>query len=208
MVGAVAAVLLLALYGALSFRLNAASDPVFAQLHGLKVSRQAVVVRPPEPAVPAIVAQAPPKRPLRLRELLAPEIRQQLVDLKESPDRVTVIVRGDSLFRSGSAELAAAYVGLFQRIGEALDEVPGKVLVTGHTDNVPIRSVRFPSNWHLSQERALAVQKVVAERIQAKGRLTAEGRADTEPLAPNDNPTNRARNRRVEVTLLTAGGGA
>lgn len=207
-VGAVAAVLLLALYGALSFRLNAASDPVFAQLHGLKVSRQAVVVRPPEPAVPAIVAQAPPKRPLRLRELLAPEIRQQLVDLKESPDRVTVIVRGDSLFRSGSAELAAAYVGLFQRIGEALDEVPGKVLVTGHTDNVPIRSVRFPSNWHLSQERALAVQKVVAERIQAKGRLTAEGRADTEPLAPNDNPTNRARNRRVEVTLLTAGGGA
>jgi type VI secretion system peptidoglycan-associated protein len=208
-VAAVAAVLLLGLYVALSFSLNAASDPVFAQLHGLKVSRQAAVVRPPEPATPAIATPAPaPKRPLRLRELLAPEIQQQLVDLKESPDRVTVIVRGDSLFRSGSAELAPAYAGLFQRVGEALDEVPGKVVVTDHTDNVPIRSVRFPSNWHLSQERALAVQKVVAERIQAKGRLTAEGRADTEPLSPNDSPANRARNRRVEVTLLTTGGGA
>ncbi len=207
-VAAVAAVLLLALYVVLSFSLNAASDPVFAQLHGLKVSRQAAVVRPPEPAAaPVVVAPAPPKRPLRLRELLAPEIQQQLVDLKESPDRVTVIVRGDSLFRSGSAELAPAYFGLFQRIGEALDEVPGKVVVTGHTDNVPIRSVRFPSNWHLSQERALAVQKVVAERVQAKGRLTAEGRADTEPLAPNDSPANRARNRRVEVMLLSGGGG-
>ncbi len=177
-VAAVAAVLLLGLYVLLSFSLNAASDPVFAQLHGLKVSRQAAVVRPPEPAA-----------------------------LKESPDRVTVIVRGDSLFRSGSAELAPAYVGLFLRIGEALDEVAGKVVITGHTDNVPIRSVRFPSNWHLSQERALAVQKVVAERLQAKGRLTAEGRADTEPLAPNDSPVNRARNRRVEVMLLSGGGG-
>jgi len=210
-VGAVAGVLLLGLYVGLSFRLNAASDPVFTQLHGLKVSQKAALVRPKEPAPsPPVVTPPPekPRKPLRLRELLAPEIEQQLVDLKEGPDRVTVIVRGDNLFRSGSGELASAYVNLFQRIGEALDEVPGKILITGHTDNVPIRSVRFPSNWHLSQERALAVRRVLAERIQAQGRLSAEGRADTEPLAPNDSPANRARNRRVEVTLLTTGGGA
>lgn len=205
-VGAVAGVLLLGLYVGLSFRLNAASDPVFSQLHGLRVSQKAAVVRPLEPAPPPVVS-APARQPLRLRELLAPEIAQGLVALKEAPDRVTVVVRGDSLFRSGSAELAAAYVSLFHRIGEALEEVPGRILVTGHTDNVPIRSVRFPSNWHLSQERALAVQRVLAERIEAAGRLRAEGRADTEPLAPNDSPANRARNRRVEVTLLTAGGG-
>jgi type VI secretion system protein ImpK len=183
---------------------------VFTELHGLKVSQKAVVARPQEPApAPAVAPPAEkPRKPLRLRELLAPEIKQQLVELKEAPDRVTVVVRGDSLFGSGRAELAPAYLGLFQRIGEALDEVPGKILVTGHTDNVPIRSVRFPSNWHLSQERALAVQRVLAGQIQAQGRLTAEGRSDTEPLVPNDSPANRARNRRVEVTLLTAGGGA
>jgi type VI secretion system protein ImpK len=93
-------------------------------------------------------------------------------------------------------------VDLFRRIGEALDEVQGKILVTGHTDNVPVRSLRFPSNWHLSQERALSVMQVVGERVKAKGRLEAQGRADTEPRAPNDTPTNRARNRRVEVNLV------
>jgi type VI secretion system protein ImpK len=211
-VGALAGVLLLALYVGLSFSLNAASDPVFSQLHAVRVTRKAVEVRPPPPP-PAAVASAPaprpappPKRVPGLRELLEPEIKQQLVDLEESPDRVTVIVRGDSLFRSGSAQLEPAYVDLFRRIGEALDAVQGKILVTGHTDNVPIRSVRFPSNWHLSQERALAVMRVISGQVKAKGRIEAEGRADTEPLAPNDTPVNRARNRRVEVTLLAAPG--
>jgi len=208
-VGAVAAVLLAGLYAGLSFRLNAASDPVFAELHGLRVSQKASLIRPSEPAPAAPVVAAPaPRRPLRLRQLLEPEIRQQLVDLKEAPDRVTVLVRGDKLFRSGSAELEGAYAGLFQRIGEALNEVSGKITVSGHTDNVPIRSMRHPSNWHLSQERALAVQRVLSERIEAKGRLHAEGRGDTEPLVPNDSPSNRARNRRVEITLLPGGGGS
>ena len=135
------------------------------------------------------------------------DIKAGLVAVSDEVDRSVITVRGDGLFEAGSAALVPQREALMARIAEALGNVPGSVLVTGHTDNVPIRSVRFPSNWHLSQERALAVQKVVAERIQAKGRLSAEGRADTEPLAPNDSPTNRARNRRVEVTLLTAGGG-
>ena len=208
-VGAVAAVLLLGLFVALSFSLNAASDPVFNQLHGIRAKVKPPEARPapPPPAVAAAAPSAPPKTPPpkrvpRLRELLEPEIRQRLVELEESPDRVTIVVVGDSLFRSGSARLEGAYVDLFRRIGEALDEVSGKILVTGHTDNVPVRSVRFPSNWHLSQERALSVMRVVSERVKAKGRVEAEGRADTEPRAPNDTPANRARNRRVEVNLV------
>jgi len=82
--------------------------------------------------------------------------------------------------------------------------VSGTVLVTGYTDNVPIRTVRFPSNYELSQARADAVRRIIDERLQAKNRTRAEGRADSDPLAPNDSAENRSRNRRVEVTLLVA----
>lgn len=207
-VGAVAAVLLLGLFVVLSFRLNAASDPVFSQLHAIRAKVAPPEARPPPPAPPPVAAVSPPPKPAlpkrvpRLHELLAPEIRQHLVELEESPDRVKIIVVGDTLFRSGSARLESAHLDLFRRIGEALDEVSGKILVTGHTDNVPVRSLRFPSNWHLSQERALSVMQVVGERVKAKGRLESEGRADTEPRVPNDSAANRARNRRVEVILV------
>ena len=213
-VGAVAAILLLGLFVVLSFSLNAASDPVFSQLHGVRAKPRPVEAKPPPPAPVAVAPAAPvpkaapPQRMPRLRELLEPEIRQRLVELEEAPDRVTVIVLGDTLFRSGSGKLEPGYVDLFRRIGEALDEVPGKILITGHTDNVPVRSLRFPSNWHLSQERALSVMQVVGARVQAKARLEAEGRADSEPRAPNDTPANRARNRRVEVNLLLPAAGS
>jgi len=184
-----------------------------AERHGMILEHEKKVVEHKPPPVQVVVVTPtpppkapPPKRVPRLRELLEPEIRARLVELEESPDRVTVIVLGDTLFRSASAKLEPGYVDLFRRIGEALDEVSGKILVTGHTDNVPIRSLRFPSNWHLSQERALSVMQVVAERVKAKGRLEAEGRADTEPRVPNDTQANRARNRRVEVVLVMPAG--
>ncbi|MGZ8266821.1 MAG: OmpA family protein, partial [Burkholderiales bacterium] len=100
--------------------------------------------------------------------------------------------------------ISNAYEPLLVRIGDELNRVPGAVRITGHTDNQPIRSVRFPSNWHLSQERARSVAHMVGARLSEPGRVNAEGRADSEPIAPNDSPANRARNRRVEITLLVA----
>ena len=79
------------------------------------------------------------------------------------------------------------------------------MLVTGHTDNQPIRSLRFPSNWHLSQSRAEAFRNLLAERVEI-GRLRAEGRADAEAVADNATPAGRAKNRRVEVTLMVQDG--
>lgn len=81
--------------------------------------------------------------------------------------------------------------------------MPGQVLITGHTDNQPIRSLRFPSNWHLSKDRAASAKAVLAGFVQSN-RLTAEGRADTEPVADNNSVEGRSRNRRVEITLLAA----
>jgi type VI secretion system protein ImpK len=89
------------------------------------------------------------------------------------------------------------------RIAEALAKISGAVLVTGHTDNVPLRTARFPSNWHLSEERARSVRDLLVARGVQPERIKAEGRADGEPIASNDTPANRALNRRVEITLLT-----
>jgi type VI secretion system protein ImpK len=86
-----------------------------------------------------------------------------------------------------------------------LKDVPGNVVVAGHTDNQRLISARFPSNWHLSQARAEVVRNMLAARAGSPGRFTAEGRGDTEPIAPNDSPANRAKNRRVDITVLAPG---
>jgi type VI secretion system protein ImpK len=83
--------------------------------------------------------------------------------------------------------------------------VPGNVVVAGHTDNQRLLSARFPSNWHLSQARADAVKDMLAARTGTPARFTAEGRGDTEPIAPNDSAINRAKNRRVDITILAPG---
>jgi len=93
-----------------------------------------------------------------------------------------------------------------ERIGQALLQVPGPVLVVGHTDNVPMRSLRFSSNWDLSRQRAASVAELLASITDASGRFQAEGRADTEPLVPNDSAANRARNRRVEIIVFKEAG--
>jgi len=111
-------------------------------------------------------------------------------------------------FKSGSATVNTAYHPLLERIAEALKTEPGHVQVTGHSDNIPIHTLRFPSNWHLSQARAEAVAELLAAATGTPGRFTAEGRADAEPVADNRTPEGRARNRRVEITLLAQTGGS
>ena len=113
-------------------------------------------------------------------------------------------MRGDSFFAPGNGEVSSSALPVLRRIAQALAEVPGPVLITGHSDNQPIRSVRYPSNWHLSQARAQSVRDVIAVHVPGS-RLRSEGRADAEPVAPNDSSANRAKNRRVEITLITAG---
>ena len=95
-----------------------------------------------------------------------------------------------------------------KRIAEALKQVPGGIAVTGHTDNIRIRTASFPSNWHLSEERAKTVREILVGNGLPTERVRAEGRADGEPVAPNDTPANRALNRRVEITLFVARGAA
>ena len=88
------------------------------------------------------------------------------------------------------------------RLSEALSDEPGKVIVVGHSDNVPIRSARFPSNMALSLARAKSVMARMANELTNPDRLSAEGRADKEPIADNATREGRAKNRRIEVLLV------
>lgn len=193
---------------AFSALLNMRSDPVFAALQA---------IRPPMPAVPAMPGASAPVPPAaaatplpaapRLRGFLEPDIAAGLVSVQETVDKSIVTIRGDGLFEPGSAQIAKQVLPLLGRIGAALREHPGMVLVDGHTDSQPIRSVRFPSNYHLSRERADGVGRILASAIGAQ-RIRTDGKADSEPVAGNDTPAGRARNRRVTITLLHGQGGA
>ena len=102
----------------------------------------------------------------------------------EDADKTTVRIRGDGLFDSGSANVKPAFLPLLAQIGKELNTVQGRVLVTGHSDSVPIHTPQFPSNWHLSKARADSVVRLLAAVSDKPGCFIGEGRADTEPVAP------------------------
>lgn len=189
-VAAATALVLAIVFVALRLSINARTDPTFSTL-------QALDVKAPPPAPPPLPAEKP-----RLAGLLAPDIQAGLVEVRDFVDRSVIVIRGDGFFEPGSADVADRVKPLLGRIAEALKQLPGPVLITGHTDNQPIRSVRYPSNWHLSQERADSVKALLGATLPAQ-RLKAEGRADSESVDSNATPAGRAKNRRVEITLAT-----
>jgi type VI secretion system protein ImpK len=191
---ALSLLLLVAYYLGLSLSLGSRSDPVFGQIQGLRLT-------------PPVVAAALPAAKPRLAQFLEPDIKAGLVAVRDEIDRSVVTIRGDGTFAPGSATLLAQREALMTRVADALAQVSGNILVTGHTDSQPIaRSARFPSNWHLSEERAKSVRELLVARKVAPERIRAEGRADAEPLVANDTANNRAMNRRVEITLLVGRG--
>lgn len=205
-VAAVATALLLLAYALFSWLLNSASNPVFAAMTGIRDETVAMVRRGGETAAP--IAIKPQVLAARnqfldgLRKFLAPQIQQGLVDVIDSNGKTTIRIRGDGLFDSGSANIKSASLPLLTQIGQQLNTVQGKVLVTGHSDNVPINTLQFPSNWHLSKARADSVVKLLAAVNNNPSRFTGDGRADTEPVTPNNTPQGRAQNRRVDIILL------
>lgn len=190
------AILLVLLFG-LRMKLAAEAEPVFRNLHALGDVPVQTIDRPAQQ--PRIV-----ERP-RLAGFLAEEIRAGKVAVEDAVDRSVVTIRGDQLFASGSASIADDFQPLLLRIAEAIRKVNGQVLVTGHSDNRPIATLRYPSNWKLSQDRAQQVMDVLAAKTGQPARFRAEGRSDTEAKASNDTAEGRARNRRVEITVFAEG---
>jgi type VI secretion system protein ImpK len=154
-------------------------------------------------------AVPPPPRPIKgptLKQLLAPEEAAGLLLVTEEGARTTITFEGSELFRSGSADVDPSYQDTLDRVAAALNKVPGRVMVVGHTDDQPIRSLRFSDNIELSRERAVSVANDLKRTIDNAARLTWRGVGSSQPLyRPESDPANRARNRRVEIIHLSEG---
>ena len=138
----------------------------------------------------------------RLVDQLAPQIATDQIKVQYDSHKVTIRFSEDATFPSGSAKLKADMKPIIDRIVEVLARCPGQIEVDGYTDNRPIVSSRYRSNWDLSAARAVSVvhELVLNRKIDAED-VTAAGHAETHPLAPNTTAANRALNRRVEINV-------
>jgi len=130
-------------------------------------------------------------------------VQQNLVVVRRTDFWIEVEIKTDLLFPSGSAQLAPNAVDVIQRLGGALSDFPNPIRVEGHTDNRPIKTVAFYSNWELSAARAGSVVRVLQARGVAPGRLAVIGYGDQRPVQSNDTEQGRNANRRVVVVILS-----
>lgn len=189
----VVAAALLGCYMYLNYQINSYSDQVHRQLNSLVQWQQDA----PQPATAKARQDA-----IRLQQLLQTEIRRELLHVIELPDRVRIRVGLDQLFSPGSTGINEGFQPIAVKIARALEGTEGRILVSGYTDDLPIFTSKYPSNWHLSLARANAMSDALASGADLRGRLWPEGHGDANPIAPNDSAANRALNRRVEIDLL------
>ncbi len=190
------------IYVLFSFSLSGDAGVAYAQLAALPPRGAIHVVRtapaPPPPPPPVVASAATPE----LRKFLAPEVKKGEVQVFEDAQSITVRLINNQMFPSGSATLNPSYLPLLQKIGGALRTQPGAIVVNGYTDNQPIHTVQFPSNWQLSQSRAAAVANVLRAALPNPTRVRAEGKGDAAPIASNATPAGRAQNRRTEIVVM------
>lgn len=141
-----------------------------------------------------------------LSPYLKNEIANGLIQVTEIPGKTTITILGDELFASGSDKIEDRFFPVLATVSQALNNVKGQVIVSGYTDDQPINSATYPSNWHLSQGRADAVKAILLNYIKDETRVRSEGKGADNPVAPNDSVANRAKNRRVEITVYIESG--
>ncbi len=147
---------------------------------------------------------AAPRAGPTLKQLLARDEAAGALVVEEQGGRTVVTLPGATLFASGSATVNAAYEPVLQRVAAAVGQVPGRVLVVGHTDDQPLRSFRYSDNVDLSRERAVSVVRILQTVAANAGRITWNGAGSSEPRhVPASDPANRALNRRVEIVHVT-----
>jgi type VI secretion system protein ImpK len=142
----------------------------------------------------------PPPVPSRLKQLLAAQEQAGELGVEEFGRRTVVTLKVPELFSSGSTQVVPGQVPLFTAIGRALEAVPGRIMIVGHTDDQPLRSFRYADNFELSRERAMAVAQLLKPSLSNFSRVEWTGLGATQPrYLPVTSPENRARNRRVEI---------
>lgn len=161
---------------------------------------------PTEQAVQDAIQEQMDANLAEILEVLEPAITDGRINVSEDQRRIVIRVEEKGSFPSGSAQLTWEFEGLLLDMAEVLADMPGDLAVEGHTDNIPIRTERFFSNWDLSAARAAAVANVLLARDQVSPeRLRVTGLADTRPRVANTTADNRAKNRRVEIIIDLSG---
>jgi chemotaxis protein MotB len=133
---------------------------------------------------------------------LRPYVASGMLTLERTAEGAILRIGEAALFESGKAELQPHALPLLDTLAMLLRQVPQLINVDGHTDSIPIRTLRYESNWHLSTARALTVAYYLMQHGVAEERIVIRGFGPQRPIAPNSTPEGRARNRRVEITLL------
>jgi len=187
-VAAACAVVLLGGYLYFDAKLRALTDPVNATL--ARVGLESFDTPTTTSDVPAS----------GLRELLSAQIASGQIYFDEAGGRTAITLAVPDLFASGSTQVNERHLRLVHEVGAALNQVPGRIIVIGHTDNQPLRSLRFKDNYELSRARAEQVAELLKSDITSGARIETAGKGALEPrFEPADLPENQARNRRVEI---------
>lgn len=169
----------------------------------------------PVPGMPVPLELSPDSEPMhdhtndvvdvfdRLSSAVSGDAGSNAISVVRRHGRVVINMPAEVTFDTGSDELKPTILPVLNRMARALETTEGDILVAGHTDSVPIANARFRSNWDLATARAVSVVHYL--RVAANldpARLVAQGHADSRPAAANDTPEHRAKNRRVEISVL------
>jgi type VI secretion system protein ImpK len=196
-IAVVTAAVLLLMFMGFTYALNDESDSIIGGIAGVPPGNNVEIGRP-QPVAPPVIQIVKVEQ---FSKFLEPEIKEGLVTVDENAQRILVRISGEGMFESGSDKLNKQFVPIMERIGKALETQPGDAVITGHTDNVPIKTLRFPSNFDLSVARAKTVKAIVDAQLSDPSRVTSEGHGETEPVASNDKPEGRRKNRRIELVV-------
>jgi len=135
---------------------------------------------------------------------LQEELKAGKLEINLTPRGLVVSLRESAFFPSGADLVDPKSNSTLEKVAKALNSLPNGVRLEGHTDSVPIHTALFRSNWELSAARGIAMLNIFADRFGvARSRMAIVGYADTNPVASNDTPDGRARNRRVDVVILS-----
>jgi len=128
-----------------------------------------------------------------------------IAEIKVSARYIRMNLKSPALFESGRAEMKTGILHLFEELSRQLTMVDNSLVIEGHTDNIPIHNKFFNSNWELSAARAFSVLYILIKKGIDPKRLAAHGFGEFRPAFPNDSEENRARNRRIEITIIRRG---
>jgi chemotaxis protein MotB len=138
---------------------------------------------------------------------LQEEIRKGTLEVSMKPRGLTISFRQAALFPSGGDDITPESYSSIEKVARAMRQIPNPARLEGHTDSVPIHNSRFRSNWELSAARSIALLSLLTDEFGVSAeRISIAGYADNAPIASNDTPDGRMRNRRVDIVILNETG--